>query len=541
MTPDFSSDLSCERCQDSLPWYVANSLADDERTAVERHLTSCARCRSALEECRELALALRRASEGIPRVSTTTWAHISRQLGEQPASTVKSSEWIAMRLQDRNSSNTRTTVEAPPAALPRGRGHAIGGLVAVVALIALSAGVFSYFATHGGSRTSTVATPPPACAPSQATVDLTTHTTLSAIAPLGADDGWAVGGIVDPQHPESPPSALMLHLRNCHWAPVGAPIPHAMLNDISMVSADEGWAVGVTYAQNVTLSDGTKQWGWNQPLVLHYIHGSWQTVELTAGPKTSVEQVKMVSATEGWMLLYDGKHPTTINGVNALRYGYSARHYQNGSWTNVPLDFLKPSMAVMDLDAREPGEVWLVGVDAEVINNRQGGFVAHYLNGVWTPYVGAALDADATLIQSVSELSPTDVWVGGNRLYHFDGARWTQVSIQGVPSDRLISYVSYVGQVAMLSPTQGWAFPRVIHALGSEATQIEALRYDQGVWRWTTLPLRGAPTPLPLITRFAPSSPTQGWAIAFQAVNGYPQYVLLYYDAGAWGVVRQQS
>jgi len=89
------------------------------------------------------------------------------------------------------------------------------GAVAVVALIALSAGIFSYFATHGGSRRSTiVATPHPACAPSQATVNLPAHTTLSAIAPLGSDDGWAVGTIADPRHYESPPSAVMLRLRN---------------------------------------------------------------------------------------------------------------------------------------------------------------------------------------------------------------------------------------------------------------------------------------------------------------------------------------
>ena len=28
MAPDFSSDLSCEQCQDSLPWYVADALSD---------------------------------------------------------------------------------------------------------------------------------------------------------------------------------------------------------------------------------------------------------------------------------------------------------------------------------------------------------------------------------------------------------------------------------------------------------------------------------------------------------------------------------
>jgi hypothetical protein len=132
------------------------------------------------------------------------------------------------------------------------------GVVAVMALIALSAGVFSYFAIHGASqRPFVAATPPPACAPSQATVNLPAHTLLTALAPVGTHDGWAVGNLVDPQQRATPPSAVLLRLRNCQWAPVGTPIPHTQFTALSMVSADEGWAVGATYAQTATLSDGT--------------------------------------------------------------------------------------------------------------------------------------------------------------------------------------------------------------------------------------------------------------------------------------------
>jgi photosystem II stability/assembly factor-like uncharacterized protein len=416
------------------------------------------------------------------------------------------------------------------------------GLVAVVALIALSAGIFSYFATHGGSRRSIVAaTPHPTCAPSQATVDLPANTNLSAIAPLGTDDGWAVGSIADPQQLALPPSAIMLRLRNCHWTPVGEPIPHAGFSDISMVSPDEGWAVGVTYAQNVTLSDGTKQWDWDQPLVLHYTHGSWQTVKVSAGPKTTVEKVKMVSASEGWMLLYDGKHLTAVNGVNSLRYGYSLRHYENGTWADVPLDFLKTSMSVSDLDAQAPGEAWLVGIDTTVINNSQSGFAAHYSHGVWTSYAGATLGADTPWFQSISELSPNDVWAAGaSGLYHFDGAHWTQASLLGTPSGVPSSFKPYISHISMLSPSQGWAFPDPILSFGIKAFEGMVLRYDHGVWQWTTLSVQGASRPL-AIYDFAPSSPTQGWALAFQVVNGFDQYVLLYDLAGAWGVVPQPS
>ncbi|HEY7020972.1 MAG TPA: hypothetical protein VH349_07640 [Ktedonobacterales bacterium] len=439
----------------------------------------------------------------------------------------------------------RTQDDLPPGASPHGRRSAIVGLVAVVALIALSASIFSYFATHGGARRSTIAaTPHPACAPSQATVNLPTNTAITAIAPLGMDDGWAVGTIADPRHYESPPSAVLLRLRNCHWAPVGEPIPHATLSDISMVSADEGWAVGSTQIQDKTLlSNGqpSNVWVWDQPLLLHYTHGAWQTVKVTAGPNTNAEQVKMVSANEGWMLLYDGKHPITVSGVSALQYGHSLLHYLNGTWTNVPLDFPHSSMYVQDLDARAPGEVWLVGSDYDYVHQTGSGFAARYTGGAWTRYT------EAEDFTSVSVLSPTDVWAGGSRLYHFDGTRWTQVSVQGTrhfvnlaPSVDPNSFPLDIQQIVMLSPTQGWAIPSPMDIINKIATQEEALRYDHGVWQWTTLSLKGAPTPLPLITRVAPSSPTQGWAIAFQSVDGYSQDSLMYYDADAWGIVPQR-
>jgi hypothetical protein len=260
-------------------------------------------------------------------------------------------------------------------------------------------------------------------------------------------------------------------------------------------------------------------------------------VKVTAGPKTEAEHVKMVSATEGWMLLYDGKHPTTVNGVATLSYGYSLRHYQHGAWTDAPLAFLKPSMAVSDLDARAPGEVWLTGFDTTNTNNRQYGFAAHLANDQWTSYIGPEIGADATLLQTVSELSPTDVWVGGSGLYHFDGAHWTKAPIQGVPANYLVTRID---QMTMLSPSEGWAFPQDVSNLGTETTEIPALRYVDGSWRWA--PLQGAPTLIPLIRQFAPSSPTQGWALETQVVSANEQRsALLFYEAGAWGVVRQQS
>jgi hypothetical protein len=286
-------------------------------------------------------------------------------------------------------------------------------------------------------------------------------------------------------------------------------------------------------------------WEASGPLVLHYTHGSWQQVNVAADTKASAEKVKMVSADEGWMLLYGGKHPVSSDPNQSVGYQYSLLHYQNGTWDNVPLTFKKPQMALADLDARQPGDVWLVGFDNS--SGSTQALAAHYSHGVWTPYTGATLGdfASKTDFSTVSELSPNDVWAAGwGGLFHFDGTRWTQASIQGTTA---VTGDNSTGKIAMASSTEGWAFPSLSNMLlqNPNVTREEALHYEDGVWTWTNLQIQGVKLPV-LVTDFAQSSSTQGWAIAQQishdSESSYSgqSSVLLYYDAGNWGVVRQQ-
>lgn len=158
------------------------------------------------------------------------------------------------------------------------------------------------------------------------------------------------------------------------------------------------------------------------------------------------------------MLLYGGKHPVSSEPNQSVGYANSLLHYQNGTWTDVPMTFKKPQMTVSDLDARQSGDVWVVGMD-----NSSGGtqaLAAHYLRGVWTSYTGATIVADprvlasGTDLNSVSMLSATDVWAAGSGIYHFDGTRWTQASAQGTRSGATV-----VGDIPPLSARLQWPLP----------------------------------------------------------------------------------
>lgn len=74
-----------------LPWWLNDSLADDERAAVDAHLAECAACRAALEFERELQAAETLATleaAGTPGAQDVEqgWAAMQQRLQSPPAS-----------------------------------------------------------------------------------------------------------------------------------------------------------------------------------------------------------------------------------------------------------------------------------------------------------------------------------------------------------------------------------------------------------------------------------------------------------------------
>ena len=88
---------------------------------------------------------------------------------------------------------------------------------------------------------------------------------------VSASEGGAVGDTI-------------LHYSSGNWTEVNSPA-NASLNSVYMVSASEGWAVGV---------GGYGSTG----VILHYSGGRWAKVNTYA--TQDLRSVYMVSASEGW-------------------------------------------------------------------------------------------------------------------------------------------------------------------------------------------------------------------------------------------------
>lgn len=127
---------------------------------------------------------------------------------------------------------------------------------------------------------------------------------LLGLTMVSAHDGWAVG--YDPggtrAHQTGPQWGLIVHYHNGVWeqqntfaSPSGDTFFY--LSAVTMVSANEGWAIG------------------QEGVIVHYLDGAWASVQ---SPTTqALQSIAMVSPAEGWAV---GTNGTIL-------------HYENGSWS----------------------------------------------------------------------------------------------------------------------------------------------------------------------------------------------------------------
>jgi len=262
------------------------------------------------------------------------------------------------------------------------------------------------------------------------------------------------------------------------------------LRSVSMVSADEGWAVG-----NISGSPNS--------LLIRYQHGRWTILPKPAGLDKTSEfgAVSMVSATDGWALASIPYH--FHDARNSMRTGSAFVHFQNGVWAMAgdPLPYIagpwNPSALVMT----SATDGWATVEDHTL----------HYDGAAWREVMElTARDLGGGAAISATGLN--DAWIGGRLcmgcnmwppskgILHYDGHTWTDTLPQAVlaPSFPIGASLDITG-LAMLPPSEGWA------AANCDSGAL-FLHYVAG--RWT---VQGSPVK-DLLRSIAMRSPTEGWA-----------------------------
>lgn len=278
---------------------------------------------------------------------------------------------------------------------------AISALVLFLVLCALGAGLVAYRTLAPlGQLAGTSAPslePPSAAAPTPTSVpgyQPQPEDELDSVAMVSRREGWAVGSAYVSGQVYAP---LILHYTGSVWERIPDPSNDELqartagLQQVSMVSASEGWAVG-NLERETPQPDGST----NAAFILHYQHGSWHLQGTFGG---ALHSLWMLSSTDGWavgsigteigqslVLHYDGHTWTSVEApgagltslvmttpTNGWAFGFSAGryvgqfsglllHYTGSAWRQVTLPFIDTFLA---LAMASTGEGWLVGTQSQ--------------------------------------------------------------------------------------------------------------------------------------------------------------------------------
>ncbi len=283
---------------------------------------------------------------------------------------------------------------------------------------------------------------------------------LSAIEMVSPDEGWAAGEV----------DASLLHYHNQVWEqvqiPKGSNFSDFNFSDMTVINGNEVWMVGKMIARysagqwNVivnkigeddslqAISMVSSDEGWavgDKGRIMHYQAGQWQ--EVASPTRNYLTGIAMTSPEEGWAV---GLESTVL-------------HYNKGVW-EVVSESVKPLIRGVDIDWVN-GEGWIVG----------GGSIYHYQNDAWQRVASPIDDPKLDIgLYAIDMVSPTEGWaVGGGTadiILHYRQGEW-----QPVPSPvKLEPYIrQYLYDVAMVNEQDGWA-------VGDKGVM---LHYTQGNWQ----------------------------------------------------------
>jgi hypothetical protein len=245
---------------------------------------------------------------------------------------------------------------------------------------------------------------------------------VTGISMVSSTDGWAVmiGG-----------SKPILRWNGLSWNAIDGPLGIASceLQDVFMVSANDGWIVGNYYANKSSV-------------VLHWDGANWTFFPCPQGRQ--LKAVFMSDSDNGWAVGYKG-FVIRWNGVE---------------WTEV---FSRTSHTLNDVYAIDSGNVWAVGGN-DPDQSYKGRVIIHWDGVSWTPIVESG-DFD---LFSVSMVTPSDGWAVGSwgTILRWNGVEWANWAQAGSS----IYYQKGLRCVDMVGPNDGW--------IGGEVL----LRWNGSVW-----------------------------------------------------------
>jgi len=332
-------------------------------------------------------------------------------------------------------------------------------------------------------------------------------------------------------------------------APSGFNLADFHLHSISMISPDEGWAVGdrPRRAPDTDPNTGAVDQNAVEPIILHYKAGRWSLDHLPPdlNPNNldmSLGNIAMVSAAEGWAsgsTLLPAYPPTTINGVTSVTIVDGITfpvllHYTGGKWVLIQ----NPPVALGSIIMRSASDGWAIGAVRSPQPSRP--LALRYNGATWSgtkdpAFASLSLDALAAApdgevwITAVDYSEPGPDGDAPAAILHYDGHTWIREQIS-LANDRLLG-------LAMVSASEGWAVGydpggTLTHHTGPQQGLI--VHYHNGVWQPQSTFASPSGAAYFYLSAVAMVSASEGWAVGQEGV-------IVHYRSGAWERVHSPT
>jgi len=311
---------------------------------------------------------------------------------------------------------------------------------------------------------------------------------MTGLSLLSNEDGWAVGwrGIS--------------HWDGNRWKEFSPRTPYAImdLNDVDMVSESDGWAVGYggrilhwdgmawslfptpTYENLMAIDMVSSMDGWavgGSSTIMNWDGSGWRIVYQDRTSDYLLNDVEMVSATEGWIV-----------GSETIM------HWNGSNWsrTETP-DVGDRDLSLYSISMLSASDGWAAG---DVLLHWDGiqWELVDYLSEFWW---------------SIDMVSSTDGWGVGNSIWHWDGTAWNFVE-DATPAGLPPWSGCYYYAIEMVSADDGWVF-------GSCGVK----RWDGNQWQALTI------KPTYNLNSISMGSRDYGWAVGDEGL-------ILGWDGDGW-------
>lgn len=305
---------------------------------------------------------------------------------------------------------------------------------------------------------------------------------LGGVSVVAANDVWAVGGSSRGTKVANP---LTEHWDGTAWTIVPAPQPPGeltSLNGVSALASNDVWAVGSTQLPKGSLKTFVEHWDGQQ----------WTIVPSPSidmiGPYEAdnfLADVVAIAPNDVWAV----GSATTIVAGEALTL-----HWDGSTWTIVPNPGMNPRFFdanLLGITAVAPNDIWAVG---QKTTTAESILIEHWNGSTWSIVATPHYPTNVEFLESVSANNANDIWAVGtftipnaegspfqNAIMHWDGTSWNIV-----PVPQPDEWLDILTGVTAISADDAWAVGFIGTGTGQETP--EALHWDGTTWSLVPIP-----------------------------------------------------